>query len=500
MSNPFKQLAGETAIYGMSTILARIVNFLLVPLYTRVLIKSDYGVVTEFMAYIAIFQVILSLGLETGCFRFASKEGTKQKEVFSNAFVTVFALGVAFFSLLLVFSDPISTGLGYEGFSNVIIYVGAILAIDSCSAILFAKQRYEHKAVKFAVIKTLKIFTEIGVNLVLYLSMPSYFATHSQSWLLKFVSATPDFSYAIFAVFVSCLLCLVLLIPDLIKLTFKFDKKLWKSLMIYSLPLMVAGLPGVMNDFLDRILMRFINVDTIMWRADLGEYQAGVKIAVIMSLFIQMFRYAAEPFFFQRQKQSDSRIIYAKVMNYFVAFCMFVFLAVILYIDVIGLILGKNFRAGLSIAPIMLMAYVVLGMLFNINMWYKLSGMTKYAIYITLSGLVVTIVINLIFMPLYSYHAAAWAHLASYLVMFLFSLFLGRKYFPISYEWDKILIFIVLGLSIYGISLLLPDMGLWLKMAVHSLLIMVYLGTVLAMFKAEKKREALCGSEKEKDI
>lgn len=485
--NPFKQLAGETAIYGLSTILARIVNFLLVPLYTRVLTQSDYGVVTEFMAYIAILQVVLTLGLETGCFRFASKEGVDKEKVFSNAFYLVLGICLVFFAAVTVFSGRISAALGYGDFRKIIVYVAAILLMDNTTAIIFARLRYEHKALKFAIIKTLKIFTEVGTNLLLYLVMPGRFAANPNHWLLNFVSATPDFTYAIFAIFMSCVLCVALLLPDILKLRFRPDGKLGGNLLVYSLPLMIAGLPGVLNDFLDRVLMRFMNADPAMWRADLGVYQAGVKIAVIMSLFIQMFRYAAEPFFFQREKQKDSKELYAKVMTYFVAFCMMGFLFVMLYIDEIGLLLGKDFRPGLSIAPIMLMAYVMLGMQFNISMWYKLSGKTGYAVWITLAGLMVTIVINVLFMPRYSYHAAAWAHIASYLVMMIISLVLGNKYYPIPYNWKKIILLIGFALAVYGGSMLLPQMSPWPKIGVHTLLMLLYVVPVaLYLYKTRK--------------
>jgi O-antigen/teichoic acid export membrane protein len=487
MANPLKQLAGETAIYGLSTILARIVNFLLVPLYTRVLVQSDYGVVTEFMAYIAILQVVLVLGLETGCFRFASREGVEKRSVFSTAFVIVTFFSLLFFLSVSLFAGDIASGLGYEGFSNIIIYVAAILAIDSSTAIVFAKLRYEHKALRFAIIKTLKILTEVGVNLILYLVMPMRFAANPDHWLLNFVSATPDFTYAIFSIFVSCIFAFVMLLPDLMHLKFRIDRKLWRPLLLYSLPLMIAGLPGVMNDFLDRILMRFLNADPLTWRADLGVYQAGVKIAVIMSLFIQMFRYAAEPFFFQKQRESDSKRVYADVMQWFVSFCMFGFLAIMLFMDEIGLIIGKDFRVGLSIAPVMLMAYVLLGMLFNVDMWYKLAGKTRYAIYVALAGLLVTIVVNVIFMPIYSYHAAAWGHLASYAVMLLISILLGRKHYPIPYRWGRITLLVAIALAIYALSTLLPEMTLWPKLITHSLLVLLYLAMIAAMFLFERK-------------
>jgi O-antigen/teichoic acid export membrane protein len=282
-----------------------------------------------------------------------------------------------------------------------------------------------------------------------------------------------------------------MLLPDLMHLRLRIDRKLWKPLLAYSLPLMIAGLPGVMNDFLDRILMRFLNADPIAWRADLGVYQAGVKIAVIMSLFIQMFRYAAEPFFFQRQRESDSKSVYADVMQWFVAFCMFGFLAIMLFMDEIGLILGKDFRVGLSIAPVMLMAYVVLGMLFNVDMWYKLVGKTKYAIYVALAGLAVTIVVNVIFMPIYSYHAAAWGHLASYSVMLLISTLLGRKHYYIPYKWWRIFLLIAIALVIFGLSTLLPEMPLWLKLIVQALIVMIYPAIIAAIVFFERKKKKL---------
>lgn len=490
MANPLKQLAGETAIYGLSTILARIVNFMLVPLYTRVLLRADYGVVTEFMAYIAILQVVFTLGLETGCFRFASREDVDSRKVFSNAFITVFAICAAFFIIATAFSGEISSALGYAGFSNLIIYVGAILLIDCSTAIIFAKLRHEHKAVKFAVIKTAKILTEVGVNLLLYLVMPSLFAAGKCLWMQHLVSASPDSTYAIFAILASCMVCLAMLLPELVHLSWRFDRALLKKLLIYSLPLMIAGLPGVLNDFLDRVLMRFLNADASLWRADLGVYQAGVKIAVIMQLFIQMFRYAAEPFFFQRAKEKGSRELYAKVMNWFVAFCMLGFLAIMLYMDEIGLILGKDFREGLSIAPIMLMAYILLGMLFNVNMWYKLSGKTGYAIWITLAGLVVTIAINAVWMPVYSYRAAAWGHLASYAVMLLASVLLGNRYYKIPYNWPVICVTIGLALAFYAAAGAFPEMPMWLEHTVNAAMIALYAALAGgAIYLKERKTE-----------
>ena len=254
---------------------------------------------------------------------------------------------------------------------------------------------------------------------------------------------------------------------------------------------MIAGLPGIMNDVLDRVLMRFVNADPVNWRADLGVYQAAVKLAVIMQLFVQMFRYAAEPFFFQREREKDSKQTYAKVLNYFTAFCMFGFVVLMLFMDEIGLLLGKDFRVGLDITPIMLMAYVITGILFNVNIWYKLSEKTGYAVWITLAGLVVTIVVNLIFMPRYSYHAAAWGHIASYVTMLLLTALLGRKHYPIPYNWGVVILLVAAGLGVWGLSMLLPEMGVWAKILVHSAFVLLYIAIAFVIFVVQKRRAAV---------
>ena len=486
MANPLKQLAGQTMIYGLSTILARIINFLFVPIYTRLLTPESYGVVTEFMAYIAVLQVVMVLGLETGCFRFANKEGADPRKVYANAFVTVFCVSATFLAIMLAFATPISSALGYDGYSACIRYIGGILALDSITAIMFAKLRQESKAFKFAIIKTAKIITETAANLVLFLWFPKH--VDSASWLLNFIPATPDFSYVIFAIFLSCIVCALLFIPDFLRLSFRLDGKLLRQMLAYSLPLMVAALPGVVNDFLDRILFRYFDTNAEAWRSSLGLYQAAVKLAVIMNLFIQMFRYAAEPFFFRRAAEKDSRQLYASVQEYFTAFCGLVFLGVILYIDIIALILGPQFRSAVGVVPIMLLSYMILGMLFNVSMWYKLSGKTNMAIWITLSGLAVTAIVIVLFMPKYSYWAAAFGHLASYVVMFAISSILGAKYYPIPYRWGRLAAIVLTMGAAYGTSLLIdhalfadvalgqsPAGQVVAKLGVHTILILGYL-------------------------
>ena len=473
--NALKKLAGETAIYGLSTILARFINFFFIPLYTNFLTTTDYGVLTEFMAYIAVFQVVLTLGLETGCFRFANKEGNQPHQVFSSALITVSVLSALFLTFVLLFGEGMSVKMGYEGYYYCYVYIGFILSIDSITSILFARLRFLSSAWKFAIFKSLKIFTEMGCNLALFLLFPAYAAANPDTVLLNFVSATPDFSYPIFSILVSCALSFILFIPDLLRFKFTFQPKLWKGLVLYSLPLMVAGLPGIINDFLDRVLFRFFNVDDSLWRSDLGIYQAALKIAAIISLFVQMFRFAAEPFFFARAKEKDSKQLYAKVMEYFVGFCMLAFLGIVFYIDIIELLLGSDFRVGMGVVPIMLLSYVLLGMLFNVSMWYKLGDKPSYAIYITVAGLVVTTIINIVFLPIYSYWAAAWGHLFSYLVMLVISASLGNKYYKIPYKWGRILLIIGFALALYAASYLYSDMALLPRLSINTLLIIIYI-------------------------
>ncbi|MCF0174552.1 MAG: oligosaccharide flippase family protein [Bacteroidales bacterium] len=475
----------------MSTILARVINFLFVPFYTRMLTTESYGVVTEFMSYIAILQVVLVLGLETGCFRFANKEGADPSSVYSTALSAVFGLSAAFLACMLLFASPIAAALGYEGYDAVIKYVGGILFLDSVTAILFAKLRQENRALKFAAIKTLKIITETGANIFLFFWYPS----HPGGLLSNFISPVPDFSYVIFAILISCVVCALALLPEFFRITFSFDGELLGKMLAYSLPLMVAALPGILNDFLDRILFRFFDTSAESWRSSLGVFQAAVKLSVIMSLFVQMFRFAAEPFFFQRNRDKDSKELYAKVMEYFTAFCSVVFLGVIFYMDLISLILGRDFRGGITIVPVMLLAYMLLGMNFNVSMWYKLSGKTSYAVYITLAGLVVTILINVFLMPLYSFYATAWAHLASYFVMMVLSAILGKKYYPIPYNWLKIaLLMVVMGLFYglsYGLGMVdsIAEGPLWMKLAVNTALLLLYLLILYALFKRQKPEE-----------
>ncbi len=479
-----KKLAGETAIYGASTILARVVNFLFVPLYTREISTSSYGIFSEYFAYIVVLQVFLTFGMETGFFRYANKE-KDPKLVLTTTLTWISFLSILFFLFTLFGANQIATLFGRPEDNICIILIGATLCFDSITAIMFAKLRFEHKAAKFATFKTIKIFSELGFNLLFFLCLPAYFTANPDSFLLNFLPPTPGYQYIIFAIFLSSLVAMLIFVPSLLKIKLRFSLPLWKQMMLYSLPIMVAGLPGAANEAIDRILFRYLAPQPPGWEDQLGLFSANVKLAVTMSLFVQMFRYAAEPFFFGNAQEKNIRKTYADVMKYFSVFCILVFLALTTNIDLLSLILGRDFRSGVDIVPIMLMAYVLLGISFNLSMCFKLSGKTQYTIYITLFGLLITLFVNLIFMPIYGYYAAAWGHLISYLGMVVLSWWLGRKVYPIPYDWKNITLYFALGIALFfGYRLLDGHIqGYMLKLVISIAIVAIF---CLFFLKVEK--------------
>lgn len=479
--NPLKQLAGQTAIYGLSSIVARVINFFFVPLYTRMLTTGNYGLASELLAYIALFQVVLTFGLETGFFRFASKDREHAETIFSTALMSLGATSLSFLMLIVLFAGQLSGLAGHP--VNYIVYSALILGIDCFTAILFAELRFKNKAFKFAIFRTVKILSEVSFNLALFLILPKYFSTHPDSILLNLIPATPDYGYILMAILLSCIVSLVLFIPRLLDLNFAFSKQMLRELIIYSFPLMIAGLPGVANDFISRIFFRFFAPETSPWQDQLGIFNANVKLAVFMVLFVQMFRYAAEPFFFSTSARSDMKKVYADVMKYFVAFCVLIFLCIAMYPELFALLLGKSFRSGIAILPVMLIANILLGIVFNLSMWYKLSGKTQYALTITLIGLGINLVINIIFMPVYGFMAAAWGYLFSYLAMVVFSYYLSRKYYPIPYEWKTIVLYFVTGIGLYLFSIVVAPPLLIERIVLNTLYIITF---VIFVLKKEK--------------
>jgi O-antigen/teichoic acid export membrane protein len=478
-----KKLAGETAVYGLTTTVARIINFFFMPFYTRILSTEVYGVYSEIFAYIAVLQVLFAFGMETAFFRFANKDGVNADKVFSTILIFLTSISLAVLTAGIIFSADIANLAGYTGRGELIWCSAAILAIESFTAVIFARLRYLHKALKFGIFRGIKILSETGFNLLLFLVFPTYAASHPDSFLLKFLSPTPDGGYILFATLGSCIISLILFLPTLFRIKFNFSPTLWWQLMIYSIPLVLMQLPGVLNDVSDRIFFRFFSPDGTSYNDLQGIFNANVKLAVFMTLFVQMFRFAAEPFFFSRRDKADQSKTYVDVMKYFVIFCVFIFLAVALYIDIFKLFIGENFRVGIGVVPVMLVANILLGINFNLSMWYKMSGQTKFAVHITISGLIVTIIINAVFMPYFGYYAAACGHFFSYLLMIIVSWQLCRKYYPIPYDWKNITVYIAFGVLLFAVSRIVSTQINLLNFAVNSVLMLVYL---LFVMKKEK--------------
>jgi O-antigen/teichoic acid export membrane protein len=473
MKNVLRRVAKDAGIYGISSILARTLSFFLLPIYTRVLSEGSYGLYTEIFAYIAIIQVVLIFGMETGFFRFASLDGYDSKKVFSTIACFMLIVSLAFFGLSILFAGEIAEQKGYTRIA--VIYAAGILAIDAFTSVFFARLRYERKVTKFAVYRSIKIVAEIIFNLLFLYLLPAYFAKHQQSLLLNLFTPEASYVYILAAVFCSCAVSVLLFLPEIAKTQYRISISNLKVILIYSFPLMLAGLQGTLNDFVDRYLFRYLAPENgYTWQEQLGVFGAAAKLAVLMSLFVQIFRYAAEPFFFSEASKSDIKPAYARTMKYFTIFCIIIFMAINFYSDILQYILGKNFRAGMTVLPVMLFAYMLSGINQNVSMWYKLASKTGMAMIITFAGLLTSITVNLLFMPKYSYMAAAWGHVASYLVMILISWRLSIRYYRIPYQWTTIIMYMTVGTALVIASRIIETESRPLNIAINTSLLLLF--------------------------
>jgi O-antigen/teichoic acid export membrane protein len=480
--NIFKRLAKDTGIYGISSILARTLNFFLLPIYTRILNEGNYGIYTEIFAYIAFIQVVLIFGMETGFFRFASMNEYDSKKVFSTISCFMLIVSLTFFCLCFVFSEEIAEKRNY--YPIAVVYIAGILSIDTFTSIFFARLRYERKAVKFTVYRSVKIFSEIFFNLLFLYLLPKYFASHPQSAALNFFTPEASYVYILAAVFCSCVVSMLLFSREIIHTEYRIYMPYLKVILIYSLPLMLAGLQGILNDFIDRFFFRYLAPENgYTWEEQLGIFGAAAKLAVLMSLFVQMFRYAAEPYFFSEASKTDVKPVYAKVMKYFTIFCVIIFLAINFYSGILQYILGEKFRSGMIVLPVMLFAYMLSGVNQNISMWYKLASKTGIAMIVTSAGLLVSIIVNVLFMPTYGYKAAAWGHIASYSVMIFISWQLSKRYYKIPYQWNSIILYLVFGIILFFAGRIMETPSTLLNMSLYTGLLLLF---VFFVVKKEK--------------
>jgi len=444
-----KNLATQTAIYGLSTILGRLLNYLLVPLHTRVFGTADYGVVGELYAYVSFFIVVLTYGMETGFFRFSQDETLKEK-VFPTAFISICVSSIIFMIGMTSFAQPVANLIRYPNHPEYIVYFSLILGLDAIASIPFALLRQQNRPIKFAIVKNINIFSNILLNLYFLLLCPYLLKTSNIS--LPFYNPAIGVGYVFISNLVSSIITLPLLLTEIKHIQKGFDPILWKKMMMYGLPLLVVGLGGMVNETLDRAIMKYLLPAGDIGMSQLGIYSANYKLSILMSLFIQAFRFAAEPFFFSHAKTTDKKTIYAQVMDYFVIICLGIFLLVTLYIDIFKYFIGEQFYEGLKVVPILLLANLCLGVYYNLSIWYKLSDQTGKGAVISLTGAGITIVLNILWIPAFGYVGSAWATFICYFSMMLICYFAGIKYYPIAYNIKRILSFSALTLLLFFVG------------------------------------------------
>ena len=480
-----KSLAKDTVYYGASSIIGRFINWLLVPLYTNVFSRAEYGVVTYVYAVVAIALVILTYGMETGFFRFANDERSRGSSVVYSTVLTSLAVtSTLFVAIVAIFLSPISQLMECAAHPSFVMMMAVCVALDAFMSIPFSYLRFRHRPVKFAILKLAGIGINIALNLFFILACP---------WLMVHAPATVDWFYdpgfGVGYIFLSNLVSSACMLPllreELTGFRWSFSTKIIKEMLRYSWPLLVLGFAGIMNQNLDKILLPHLIPDEAERMSMTGVYGACFKLAVIMVMFLQAFRYAYEPFIFDRARSQgeDKKQTYATVMKWFVAFAMLIFLAVMVYMPLLEHLIGPGYRSGIGIVPIIMMGELFFGICFNLSLWYKLTDRTRWGMWLTLIGLAVVVTLNIALVPRFGYYGSAWASFACYGTMMVLSYFLGQKYFPINYHVGRIALYTGASLLLYG-ALKLMDFGnIWISMSVGTLMIVFYLWFVLKVEK-----------------
>jgi O-antigen/teichoic acid export membrane protein len=470
--NDIRKLAGQTVIYGFGTVVPRFLNYaLLTPFYTYILGREQYGVVTELYAWMVLMLVILTYGMETTYFRFAGKKAPAT-QVYSTALTSLFATSAFFIIAVSLFIKPVSGFLGYGAHPEYIRMFAWIVAIDAFSAIPFAWLRNHNKAAIFSVLKIINVAVTVIV-VFFFLKIAPEMADKGREWILKIYNPEIQVGYVFVANLAGSSFTLLCLLPFIVKIRPAFDRKLLGKMLSYSWPLLIGGMAGSLNEVLDKILLRRL-IGGAEGLATVGLYGAGYKVGVLMSLFIQMYRFAAEPFFFEKAGSHDAKRTYAVTMKYFVITALILFLGINLYIEAIQVIIGPMFRESLVVVPIVSMGYLLLGIFINQSIWYKVDDKTIYGAWITIAGAAVTVVVNVIFVPSYGYMAAAWAHVACYLSMVLISYAVGQRFYPIKYETVKIVIYMGIAILLLIISRLLKGENKLLNIGLDTVLLFIF--------------------------
>lgn len=470
-----RKLAGQTVIYGMGTIIPRFLHYaVLTPFYTRIFVDtSDYGIVTELYAWMVLLMVILTYGMETGFFRFVQNKEEAEK-VYSTALISLFVTSVLFILLVNVFIEPVSGLMNYRNNHDYIRMFAGIVAIDAFAAIPFARLRKENRPLVFSAIKLANVLITLGLVFFLLKIAPEIYL-NSHGWFRTVYNPDYKVGYIFVANLISSSATLLMLLPLIFRTRFLFDLSLWKRMINYSFPLLLAGLSGSINDAIDKVLLRrLIGEDEGL--AIVGKYGAGYKIGVLMALFIQMFRFAAEPFFFERAKHADAKETYSFVMRYFIIIMLIVFLGINMYISGIQYIIGRNYRDAIVVVPIISMAYLLYGIYINHSIWYKLNDLTRFGAYITFIGALITVIINLLFIPAFGYMASAWAHIASYGTMIILSFVFAEKYYKIHYDMVKVLPYFCIAIGMVIFQRYFEYRNLISELIINTIFILIFIG------------------------
>ena len=469
-----QSLAKDTAIYGLSSIIGRFLNYLLVPLYTaKMSVESgNYGVVTNIYAWTAILLVFLTFGFETTFFRFASKEKGEVNKVFSMSMQVIGALCGIFLLLVFLFLPSVADVLGYSMHPEFIGMMAVVVALDALQSIPFGLLRLQNRALKFASLKLLNIFTNIILNLVVFVLLP--WLNNKNPGMFNSLYNPDNQAFYVFFINLVCTSFITLFfIPELKIFRFTLDDALLKSMLKYSWPLLLLGIAGILNLNADKILYPYL-VPGEEGIRDLSIYGASVKVAAIMAMLMQAFRYAYEPFVFGNSKEKDSKALYAKAMKYFIVIALLAFLVVMFYMDILRHIINPSYWDGLKVVPIIMAAEIFMGIYFNLSFWYKLNDETYWGAIFSFVGCALLFVINILFVPKYGYMACAWASFTGYFAAMLLSYVVGQKRNAINYDIKDIFKYVALFGAVYGISLVLPIENTILKMACNTILLIIF--------------------------
>ena len=464
----------------MSSIIGRFLNYLLVPLYTAKLSAESggYGIVTNIYAITALLLVLLTYGMETGFFRFANKSEEDAQTVYSTTLLSVGSTSILFIVLCLFFLNPIASFLEYGSHPEFVAMMAIVVGMDAFQCIPFAYLRYKKRPIKFAALKLLFIFTNILMNIFFFVWAPALYKSNPElvSW---FYDPSYGAGYAFLANLICTSFIMLLFIPDLISVKYKFDADLLKRMLKYSFPILILGIAGILNQTADKILYPFLVDNKAEADVQLGIYGAASKIAMIMAMFTQAFRFAYEPFVFGKSRDKDSKEMYATAMKFFIIFTLLAFLAVMFYMDILKHIIRSDYWPGLRVVPIVMAAEMFMGIYFNLSFRYKLIDETRWGAYFSIIGCSVVIILNVVFVPIYGYMACAWAGFAGYATAMILSYVVGQKKYPINYDLRRIGSYALLAIILYIPAMYIPIENMFLRLAFRTLLLCLFVTYII---------------------